>query len=200
MIDGTTLVGSVVVRREGAGSAVAALGCLLLLACNEPRSDAPNGRAPDTPGIQRDPGPATQTDSLHYRLSLRDGQQVAEMMVTFRNPTADTVYFIHCNGATPVQLQVPLEEPWVSVWTSEQDACFSPPIAVPPSDSLRRRVLLFDGFKPGDSQMPLPVVPATYRLVWAGLVRKSTSSAPVGDPLPLEQRTSNPFLLSGGRP
>ena len=125
-------------------------------------------------------------------------------MVTFRNTTSDTAYFIHCNGATGVQLQREVNGAWVDVWTSMQNGCHSAPIVVNPGDSLRRAVHFLDGYdpQPGDSTSPTKA-PGTYRLLWTALVHDYPRQSPYNrdpgvDPsLPLEQRVTNRFRLTG---
>ena len=186
---------------------MAAVCCAALLACNQanqseesrrPDSRAPGAEAAAGGSIARDRGAASQTDSLHYQLAALEGRHVGRAMVTFRNQTADTAYFIHCNDATGVELQREVDGAWVRVWSPPQNGCHSPPIVVAPGNTLRRRVILFDGYQPegADSVLPPPEKPATYRLVWTQLVHDYRRNASSERPLPLEQRVSNRFLMS----
>ena len=178
-----------------------------MLACADSGSRPATQRGSDSAAVSgdsaplaRDTAPATQTDSLAYQVRLRDSLFYdAPAMVTFRNSSADTVYFVNCNGATPTGLQRETSEGWVTAWSSIQNECLSAPIIVPPGDSLRRQVLLFDGFQP----MPNDTTPAppggrgVYRLIWYGLVHHYKAGLPFGTEPPLALRTSNRFVITG---
>ncbi len=165
---------------------------------------APNAQPAGSTPFARDTTALSQTDSLRYHLTRRGERYEGTAMVTFRNTTPDTAYFIHCNDATGVQLQRDVSGTWVSVWTSMHDACHSAPIVVAPGDTLRRAVPFLDGYQPepGDSASPTRE-PGTYRLVWVELVRDYNRELPYSrdvavDPsLPLAQRVTNRFLLTG---
>ena len=190
-----------------ASAAIAWMFCAAVLACTDSGSRAPAQRGGDSSAIsrhsaslRRDTTAATQTDSLAYHITLRDDRfHDVPAMVTFRNTSADTAYFVNCNGATPTGLQRETSDGWVNAWTSVQDACLSAPIIVPPGDTLRRQVLLFDGFQPppNDTTLPPPGGRAVYRLIWYGLVHHYNAGLPFGTEPSLALRTSNRFVLTG---
>jgi hypothetical protein len=175
--------------------------CAVAAACTGSDSRAPAGETKDFYAIGRDTTAATQTDSLFYRVTVRDSVFYdAPAMVTFRNTSADTAYFVNCNGAIATSIQRKIDDAWVDVWNSEQDQCLSAPIVVPPGDTLRRRVLLFDGFHPhpNDTLPPPPTdPPPAYRLMWRGLVHHYRAGVPFGTDPALALQISNPFLLAG---
>jgi hypothetical protein len=179
--------------------AITAAGCIaLLLACEGTGARDTSDVSGDAREPRRDTTALFQTDSLAYRLTYRDGRYEGTAMVTFRNRTADTVFFIHCNGATGTALQREVNGDWVDVWHSVQNGCFSAPITVAPGDSLRRSVFLFDGYQPDTAAAVSPGSgSAVHRLVWTAAVKDFAPGVSYGTPLPLEQRASNPFLLTG---
>ena len=150
----------------------------------------------DSVALTRDTSALSQTDSLAYAITLRDGRYTGRALVRFHNRTADTAYFVNCNGATSVQLQRDVGGVWVDAWTSAQDACLSPPIVVLPGDTLDRPVLFFDGYQPDTAATPA-AERGVYRLVWTALVHHYQSRTPVGVELPLPRRISNRFVLTG---
>jgi hypothetical protein len=191
------------------GAATAVILCTAI-ACSDSGSRAAAERPGDSatpPGasrpLSRDTTAATQTDSLAYHVMVRDGRfYEAPAMVTFRNTSPDTAYFVNCNGATPTGIQRETAAGWVDVWNGEQDACLSAPIVVPPGDTLRRRVLLFDGFHPLPNDTTAAPsgpthAPAVYRIIWHGLVHHYNAGLPFGTEPSIALRTSNRFLLTG---
>ena len=174
-----------------------ALGGTALLACSESSPRATDSVVASSPAIERDTAAASQTDSLAYRIVRRaDGQYEARAEVIFRNRMADTAYFVNCNGATGVRLERLVSDTWVPSWSSEQDGCLSGPIVVAPGDSLRRSVLLFDGYHPISSDAPAEAA-STYRLVWTTVVHHYEPRAPLANEVPEAQRVSNRFFLVG---
>ncbi len=180
----------------GAAARNVAIAFIALLACGQPRDP---GQGTDAVAVTRDTAALSQTDSLEYRLVQRDGRYTGRALVTFHNRTADTAFFVNCNGATSVQLQRNVDGVWIDSWTSEQDACLSAPIIVPPGDSLQRPVVLFDGYQ-GDP-IALPTSPgegpAIFRLVWTAIVHEYDPRAPREVSLPLPRRVSTRVMLGG---
>ncbi len=187
-------------RHRLAATATAVL-CVAAVACTDSGSRAPAPNSSHRAALPRDTAPATQTDSLAYHVTMRDGLYVAPVAVTFRNISADTAYFVNCNGAVSTGLQRETAGGWVDAWTSVQDQCLSAPIIVPPSDTLRRRVLLFDGFD-STTATPSPTgapsdAPAVYRVIWHDLVHHYKAGLPFGTEPTMTLRTSNRFVLTG---
>ena len=184
-------------RLTGAGTA--AMVCAVGIACSDSGSRVPADQPTSFYAVGRDTTAATQTDSLAYHVSTTDGRYDAPAMVTFRNTSPDTAYFVNCNGAIATTIQRKVGAVWVDVWNSEQDACLSAPIIVPPGDTLRRKVLLFDGFHPhpGDTTLPRTDGPVLYRLMWRGLVHHYRAGLPFGTEPPMSLLVSNPVLLFG---
>lgn len=151
----------------------------------------------DSVALARDTAALSQTDSLAYAITFRDGRYSGRALVRFHNRTADTAYFVNCNGATSVQLQRDVDGVWLDAWTSAQDACLSPPIVVPPGDTLERSVLFFDGYQPDTAAATTTQGQGVYRLVWTALVHHYQPGAPVGAELSPPQRVSNRFVLTG---
>ena len=178
-------------RLAGVVASIAVCAC----ADREPERTADSAPAP--PALARDTAAPFQTDSLAYHLTWRDDRYEGSASVLFRNQTADTAYFVNCNGATGFQLEREEAGKWVAVWAPPQNQCLSAPIVVPPGDSLRRTTILLDGYQPDTpGARPLSADSSLHRLVWTAMVHHyARRPPPFGAEVPLVQRVSNRFFL-----
>jgi hypothetical protein len=174
---------------------------LAVAACTSPGAERTVDSSTAAPPLPRDTTARTQTDSLAYHLTFRNGQYEGSASATFRNAMPDTAYFVNCNGVTSFTLQRLQDTAWSNVWSPPMNACLSAPIIVAPGDSLHRTVPLLDGFQPDSAALQRsPADTGIYRIVWSGLVHHyhaPNRTASFGTTPPIELRISNRFLLIG---
>ncbi|MBA3578961.1 MAG: hypothetical protein H0W42_03150 [Gemmatimonadaceae bacterium] len=145
-----------------------------------------------------DPSALFQTDSLSYKLDARNIGYIGAIDVRFTNRTADTTYFINCNGTTGVTLQKLVDGEWRDAYSPARNDCLSPPIAVPPGGTANLPIPVFSGY-PGNNFFPkfsVDDIPGVYRAMWTAAVTSyHDGRGSFGNPLPLEHRVSNRFAL-----
>ena len=169
-----------------------------LIACDTPETQPPAADSVPAISLPRDTAALFQTDSLAYHLVFRNGQYEGTAGVTFRNRMADTAYFVNCNGATGFTLERAQGDTWATTWVPPMNACLSPPIIVPPGDSIRRTVLVLDGFQPDSAALQRsPNDTSVYRIVWTSVFHHYGKPRPFGTVPPLENRVTNRFMLIG---
>ena len=141
-------------------AAVMALGC-----------DAPSTRettTDTTPRAASTPAHHFEVDSAAYTLR-RDGDGLtASIGWIFRNPVADTIQVVHCNGHIIMDLQMRTAEGWDYVWRAMTNGCLSAPIEIAPGDSLSGRMEVW-GAEPGHPNLPTFTtadLDGEFRLVW----------------------------------
>lgn len=159
--------------------------------------DSPSVASPPSL-ISRDDDALFQTDSLGYTLRASPGGFYGEIGVTFTNRSSGTVYIVNCGGITAVQFERRVNAGWQMVWSAVVRACLSEPITVPAGATYRTRVWIFGGY-PGSNSYPqfsIPDIAGEYRAVWVNVLSSYQERLPFGDPLPLEQRVSNRFMLA----
>ena len=171
------------VRARSAGGIVAILGAVV--ACG-PRQPS-----------RVEESTLFRTDSQSYTLRPNEMGYSALINVEFGNRTADTVYFMNCNGVTGVSFEKLVDSTWRSAWIPAMNACMSEPIAVAPGSTRTFPTHAFaarsDRVEAGE--FSIDDAPGTYRIVWPHTVTSYRSSPPFGDSLPLSQRVSNKFTL-----
>jgi len=152
----------------------------------------------ETPPPERDAGALLQTSALRYTLRRDALGYRATIPWSFHNETGDTVWIPNCGGDVRPVLQVERKGAWFDAWTPFADPCASPPVMLPPGDSLADTLHVF-GAPAGSNLVPafaFEEVEGTYRLLWHRAV--SSWDGDAVDPasaLPLAQRISNRFLL-----
>lgn len=145
----------------------------------------------------RDEARLFQTDSLSY--TLRAGSVGYEGMigVLFRNPRADTTYFVNCRGMTAVTLEKLVAGEWRQAYSPVMLQCLSPPIAVAPGTTASLPIPVFGGY-PNSNNYPQFVdsdIRGIYRAVFSDAVTGYQDRLPFGERLPHDQRISNRFSL-----
>lgn len=138
-----------------------------------------------------------RADSAAFLVSVQEGWASAKVEYRFTNSTGGTVFLVNCLGAYGVRLERWESDAWRTVWTPALAACLSDPIVIEGGE-VWADTLSVVGALPGTSGFPSFEAsdPAgTYRLVWEAALSSYQATAPFGDPLPLEQRTSAPFDL-----
>lgn len=172
-----------------------AVGFLLLPACSESEPGA--GRRREAPDAAP-PAHHFTTGSPSYTLR-RDGVGwISWIDFAYRND-GDTLYVVNCNGAITMFLQKHVAGRWQDALYMASNGCLSPPIVIPPGETLRDSVAMW-GAEPGTPSVNtflLPEIDGEYRLVWHQLVRNYDPRplSPFGDTLAVEERVSTPFLL-----
>lgn len=147
---------------------------------------------------ESDEGLPIQTDRLVYELRRTDRELLGEISFAFTNRTGKTVYVVNCNGVAPPSLEKLVDGEWVPAWSAVVPACLSAPIVIEPGKTYTSTLEVYAGL-PGMRIAPIfevAEIEGTYRLVWHPLVHDYDSDRPgFGVEVPLEQRTSNPFVL-----
>lgn len=146
----------------------------------------------------RDFGQPIQTDRLEYEVQHTDHGLKVEIPFTYKNETGKTVYVVNCHKQVPPALEKETDGAWVRAWTPTILLCLSAPIVIWPgatySDTLR--VLAAHPTSNAHPKFEVDKVEGSYRLVWHGLVHHYDENRQgFGEPLALEGRISNAFLL-----
>lgn len=139
-----------------------------------------------------------QTDRLEYEVRRADGQLSVAIPFTYRNETGRTVYVVNCKRQVPPSLEKYVGGEWVHAWSPVVLDCLGPPIVIEPgatyADSLR--VMAWKQGGNAYPQFEVAEVEGIYRLVWGPLVHDYDDRRQgFGEPVPLEERVSNAFLL-----
>jgi hypothetical protein len=139
-----------------------------------------------------------QTDHLEYEVRRSDGEVSVAIPFTYRNETGRTVYVVNCQRIAPPALEKYIDGEWVRAWTAVVPLCLSPPIVIRPGATYADTLRVFAGKPASDvyPQFTVPEVEGIYRLVWGSVVHDYNDRRQgFGEPLPLAERISNPFLL-----
>ncbi len=177
---------------------------LFLSACSLRHIDAPTDHAQtlgkdtsDAP-LLRDAEAPFQTDRLSYTLVSTPRGIEGNIAYVLTNRTQAPLHIVNCNGSTALSLEKQIGDQWVKAWSAIVPACLSQPIIVQPAQEYRDVVHVFGGH-PGtmfDPKFSVDPVPGVYRLVWRDVLESFAPDArPFGEPIPLNQRTSNRFRL-----
>lgn len=140
-----------------------------------------------------------RTDSSSFRLRPDGPGWATTIDFTYGNPGPDTVYVVNCNGEILMRLQKRVSGEWKYAWYAEGNQCLSPPIVIPPGETLRGAAGIW-GAEPGNpsyNTFRTDELEGEYRLVWFQPVHHYDPTAPrFGDTIPLADRVSNPFRFS----
>ena len=145
---------------------------------------------------ERDEDRPLQTDRLTYEIRRENDELRAEIPFTYTNRTGKTV-FVELPG-TPAGSRKLVDGEWQLAWAAVTMSCLSPPIVIEPGETYKETLVVYAA-EPGTRKAPtfeVAEIEGIYRLVWHGLVHDyDQNRANFGDPLPLEERTSNAFVL-----
>jgi hypothetical protein len=154
------------------------------------------------PEVDRDTSAPVQTDATFYSLR-EDGVGLAtEIPLSYENQTADTLYIVNCRGQLAAVLEKKVDGGWEEFWWPTLLDCLSPPIVIEPSGVLVDTLHVW-GAPPGHNVAPefkSDDVEGVYRIVMHDVVFNYDSNRTgFGDPVPLEYRVSNLFVLDDPR-
>ena len=174
---------------------IALLG--LALGCSRGVPGEPAPASPD----QGAEGAPIQTDRAEY--AVRYTQQLAELTigVKYVNRTGGTVYLPTCQVPHPPVLEKRVGTGWVAAYRAPVLMCLGPPVVIRPGERYDYTFKVSAG-RPGTNYFPqfeVAEITGTYRLVWGllGTWDPDGSGPGLGRPLPLEQRVSNEFRITG---
>ena len=140
-----------------------------------------------------------QTDAAAYQLEAGPSGYATGIGFVFTNPRQAPVYVVNCGGNAPPGLEKFVDGQWISAWSAIVPLCLSPPIVIAAGQVYHGHLQLFAGY-PANNVYPkfdTPQIPGEYRLVWYGVLTSYDDRVyPFGEPLPLEQRVSDPFTLT----
>jgi hypothetical protein len=149
-------------------------------------------------GPGRDVEPLIHTDATAYQLSFNGHGFTTMIPYVFDNRTDASVHLHNCNGAFAQKLERLERGKWVVAWYPALPLCLSAPIVVDPGDTFATELRVW-GARPNQNFGPAFDVAdpsGTYRLVWdAAAWSRQNGSQPV-EPMPLEYRISNRFVLT----
>lgn len=147
---------------------------------------------------ERDEDRPLQTDRLTYEIRRENDELRAEIPFTYTNRTGNTVFVVNCQGYAPPVLEKLVDGEWQLAWAAVTMSCLSPPIVIEPGETYKETLVVYAA-EPGTRKAPtfeVAEIEGIYRLVWHGLVHDyDQNRADFGEPLPLEERTSNSFVL-----
>ena len=170
------------------------LSLMLLAACADERADVPIAQ----PDATAPSGHHFTVDSTTYTLRSDSAALTASIGYAFRNPVADTVYVVNCNGHVVMDLQKRAADGWESVWHGMTNACLSPALEIAPGETMAGRIEIW-GALPGDPSLPTfttDQLNGEFRLVWHQVrLRYDADTANFGDTLSVAQRSTTPFQL-----
>ena len=148
-----------------------------------------------------DAGPAIVTDRRDYTLVRGRVAREARIVASFRAPTDQAVYVVHCNGAISWGIQKQVDDRWVDAWVAETNGCLSPPIVLRGGDLHTDTLTLVsrEDVPPGPGTVRHKVEPGVYRMIWYGVLTsfdaKALPGRPLGADLPAEARVSGPIRI-----
>jgi hypothetical protein len=161
-----------------------------------------NGGIVAPPEVERDTTAPIQTDATFYSLREEWVGLETEISLTYGNQTADTLYIVNCLGGLAAVLEKKVDRGWEKFWSPILLLCLSPPIIVEPRDVLVDTLHLW-GALPGHNAGPefkSDDVEGVYRIVLHNVVfNYDEDQTGFGDPVPLEYRVSNRFVLDDPR-
>lgn len=154
------------------------------------------------PEVERDTTAPIQTDATFYSLREDWVGLETEISLSYENQTADTLYIVNCLGGLATVLEKKVDGGWEKFWSPILLACLSAPIIVEPRGVLVDTLHLW-GALPGHNAGPefkSEHVEGVYRIVLHNLVfNYDEDHRGFGDPVPLEYRVSNHFVLDDPR-
>ena len=173
----------------------------MLIACKEPAKPTPPPPAPKAQAPL--PDAPVRTDRTRYVLAEGPFGPETTIVTTFRAPADRRVYLVNCNGAFALGLQRLDGDRWVDAWGAEMNACLSAPIVIPAGRQHSGTMTVASGADAVVSgrRTERRIVSGTYRAVWYGVLTSfDFKRRPFGDELPLEQRSSAPFVIEAAAP
>jgi hypothetical protein len=175
---------------------IAACGLLTVAACGQMRDVLGPGRD-DALG----PVPTTplRTDSSVYHVRTASHGYELTIGVSYTNPTRGNVYIPTCHTPHPPVLQKLENGSWVTAYVPVVLMCLGPPVIIGSGRTYEFTYRIWAGFHGTNNypQFEVREIPGTYRLVWQ-MLRTWTPNGPnpgLGEPLPVELSTSDPFEL-----
>lgn len=155
----------------------------------------------DSPlSVEREPDAAIQTDRLSYTLRKAGSGFEVEIPYTFANPTGSRVYLVNCNQYVEALLERETNNGWGMGWAPAVNDCLSPPIIIEPGEVFRDTVRVHAARFGSNTypQFQFEDPKGVYRIRWENaLTSFDPDQYPFGEPLPLDTRTSNRFVLKG---
>jgi hypothetical protein len=143
-----------------------------------------------------------QTDATFYSLHEDWVGLATEIPLRFENQTANTLYIVNCRGQLSPVLEKKVGRGWERFWTPVLRACLGPPIVIEPGGVLADTLHVW-GALPGSNAGPefgSDDVEGVYRIVLQNVVfNYDEDQRGLGDPVPLEYRVSNLFVLDDPR-
>lgn len=143
--------------------------------------------------------PPIRTSAAEYTLERDDWGWRAQIPYTFVNRTGEDVYLTNCRGGFALRLDRWDEDEgeWVMAWSPTLLMCLSPPIVIPAGDVFQDTIRLFAAHPDRNAgpKFESDEVGGTYRIVWIAASHGYVEGEGRGEPIPLEYRVSNPFVL-----
>ena len=161
----------------------------------------PFAQVPAVSSVAPNAGPSITTDRRDYTLVRGPVGREARIVASFRAPTDQTVYIVHCNGAISWGIQKQVAGRWVDAWAAETNACLSAPIVLRAGEVHTDTLTLVsrDDVPPGPGTVRHKVEPGMYRMIWYGVLTSFDANArpgrPLGADLPAEARVSGPIRV-----
>lgn len=158
--------------------------------------------------LNRDEGPAIQTETTGYVMSRTNVGYTVEVPFTFTNTTGRTIYLVHCRpgagpgGASRVALAMTLERQqeggWKPAWGSVVPQCLSPAIALQRGETYTDTLQVFAGHHGSNyyPQFDRSEIEGTYRITWRSWYYSwDPATYDWSNPVEREFTTSNRFHL-----
>jgi len=148
------------------------------------------GNGPDSTAIV--------TSRTEYHAQIEDGTVELQIPHTFTNRTDDTVFVVNCNNAFAIKLQKKVGNEWIDAVGLVIPDCLSPAIEIASGETYNYDLKILAGTPASDNQPKFEVdrIEGTYRIVWSDVLETySPDQYPFGEPLPLDQRVSNEFII-----
>lgn len=203
---------------------LALLAALAIASCTSSDGDRPDvgdttaGSGVDTPIVTRDDA-RTANDSAgdaldtvgadapmrtasSVALRLDGDHYVGTIPYRYTNGSGAPVYIVNCNGDVSPGLQRRIGGLWKDWWIPATNACLSPPVVIAPGGSHADTLHVWIGPQDGPFLADLVAAGDTgvFRLVWHSALSSFDGEArPFGEPVPLAERVSNPFVLRTSR-
>jgi hypothetical protein len=148
--------------------------------------------------VDPDPEPAMQTDGLEFRLQSSGSGFEGEIPYSYSNDSGSRIYLVNCNQQLDARLERKSGDDWVLGWAPVLNLCLSAPIIIEPGeifhDTLRIYAARYGSNSAPQFQFENPE--GIYRIRWeSALTSFDPDQYPFGEPLGLEKRTSNKFVL-----
>lgn len=152
---------------------------------------------PSTPIATAEASYSVELDTIFV-----EGQPVwyvsVDIPIHYRNPTGEPILISYCQSPNPPRLEHLTGVDWEIAYEPPHLLCGST-MAVAPGQAFDFvfRSRAYDPASRVSPEWRLPGIDGTYRIVWTGVW---SEAAPAYEPLPLQQRVSNAFQLTGALP